>query len=236
MQIFIYCKVTPHVSGVTAPIIRSTKNWPRWREVAVPVLWLVPEAAVTVFSTPDDGWCDTRNMESDSAVNKYLHTVVSGWIFINNEVTLSRAASWCTFVIIRSVRCFLYIERYIKKLGHFTVKHKSLFFVPHFLPASCSFLALNRNSALLNDTRRNYLHSLFLSCRVFMSCESVALGFYFSSYNQQLINTEIQKAGSSCAEQNGSPAGAAHTHLRRRILYCTVSPSEKGSTSAKRWR
>ena len=26
MQIFIYCKVTVHVSGVTAPIIRSTKN------------------------------------------------------------------------------------------------------------------------------------------------------------------------------------------------------------------
>ena len=26
MQIFIYCKVTLHVSGVTAPIIRSTKN------------------------------------------------------------------------------------------------------------------------------------------------------------------------------------------------------------------
>jgi len=35
---------------------------PRWREVAVPVLWPVPEAAVTVFSTPDDGCCDTRNM------------------------------------------------------------------------------------------------------------------------------------------------------------------------------
>jgi len=29
---------------------------PRWREVAV------PEAAVTVFSSPDDGCCDTRNM------------------------------------------------------------------------------------------------------------------------------------------------------------------------------
>jgi len=58
----------------TAPIIRNTKNcnrnlryrslywysyfpptWPRWSEVAVPILWRVPEAAVTVFSTPDDG-------------------------------------------------------------------------------------------------------------------------------------------------------------------------------------
>ena len=35
---------------------------PRWREVAEPVLWPVPEAAVTVFSTPDDVCCDTRNM------------------------------------------------------------------------------------------------------------------------------------------------------------------------------
>ena len=34
----------------------------RWREIAAPVLWPVPEAAVTVFSTPDDGFCDTRNM------------------------------------------------------------------------------------------------------------------------------------------------------------------------------
>jgi len=99
MQIFIYCKATLHVSGVTAAIIRSIKNcnrslryrsdylyryspptWsdrdcvpirPRWRGVAVPV----PEAAVTVFNTPDDGCCDTRNMYRSSAVNKYLHTV-----------------------------------------------------------------------------------------------------------------------------------------------------------------
>jgi len=35
---------------------------PRWREAAIPVLWPVPEVAVTVFSTPDDGCCDTRNM------------------------------------------------------------------------------------------------------------------------------------------------------------------------------
>ena len=35
---------------------------PRWKEVAVPVLWPIPEVAVTVFSAPDDGCCDTRNM------------------------------------------------------------------------------------------------------------------------------------------------------------------------------
>jgi len=41
----------------------------RWREVAVPILWPVPEAEFTVFNTPDDGCCDTRNMWSDFAVN-----------------------------------------------------------------------------------------------------------------------------------------------------------------------
>jgi len=52
-----------------------------------PVQVPVPEAAVvTVFSTPDDGCCDTQNMESDFAVNKYLHIVASGWIFIHIEL------------------------------------------------------------------------------------------------------------------------------------------------------
>ena len=35
---------------------------PHWRGVAVQVVWPVPEAAGTVFNTPDDGCCDTRNM------------------------------------------------------------------------------------------------------------------------------------------------------------------------------
>jgi len=30
--------------------------------VTVQVVWPVPEAAGTVFNTPDDGCCDTRNM------------------------------------------------------------------------------------------------------------------------------------------------------------------------------
>jgi len=67
---YFFCKITLHVSGVTAPIIRilktvtATSNTghvngvcdshkpvpirPRCREVAVPVLWPVLEAAVTV--------------------------------------------------------------------------------------------------------------------------------------------------------------------------------------------
>ena len=45
----------------------------------------VPEAAGTVFDTPDDGCCDTRNMWSGIAVNKCLHTVASvGFLFTLN--------------------------------------------------------------------------------------------------------------------------------------------------------
>ena len=34
------------------------------------------------FCTPDDGCCDTQNMQSDGAVNKCLHTVASSWTFL----------------------------------------------------------------------------------------------------------------------------------------------------------
>jgi len=70
---------TGHNTG-TATSLQRDPIGPRWREVAVPV------AAVTVSSTPDDGCCDTRNMYSDFAVNKYLHTLLSGWTFINIEL------------------------------------------------------------------------------------------------------------------------------------------------------
>ena len=76
---------TDHNTGKPTSLQRGQIG-PRWRKVAVPILWPVPEAAVTVFSTPDDGCCDTRNMYSDFAVNKYLHTVASCWIFINIEL------------------------------------------------------------------------------------------------------------------------------------------------------
>ena len=42
--------------------IYSLPIGPRWREVALQVVLPVPEAAGTVFNTPDDGCCDTRNM------------------------------------------------------------------------------------------------------------------------------------------------------------------------------
>jgi len=49
------------------------------------VLKTVPEASGTVFNTPDDGCCDTRNMYSSFAMNKYLHTVASvGFLFTLN--------------------------------------------------------------------------------------------------------------------------------------------------------
>ena len=58
-------------------------QWPRWRKVVAQILWPVPEAAFTVLCSPDDG-CDghPKYVESDFAVNKYLHTVASCWILI----------------------------------------------------------------------------------------------------------------------------------------------------------
>jgi len=48
-------KTVTAASGTATSLQRGLIR-PRWREVAV------PEAAVTIFSTPDDGCCDTRNM------------------------------------------------------------------------------------------------------------------------------------------------------------------------------
>jgi len=48
-------KTVTAASG-TATYLQRGLIRPRWSEVAV------PEAAVTVFSTPDDWCCDTRNM------------------------------------------------------------------------------------------------------------------------------------------------------------------------------
>jgi len=81
-------------------------TWPRWREVAAPILWPVPEAAVTVFSTPDDGCCDTRNMYSYFAVNKYLRTVASSWIFYWYWIMVSGTMSFkkraqCVYCVVR---------------------------------------------------------------------------------------------------------------------------------------
>ena len=41
------------------------------------VLKIIPAASGIIFNTPDDVCCDTRNMYSSFAVNKYLHTVAS---------------------------------------------------------------------------------------------------------------------------------------------------------------
>ena len=66
---------------VTAASGTSTVWWPnrpRWRKVVARILRPVPDAAVTVLCSPDDG-CDgqPKHVESDFAVNKYLHTVAS---------------------------------------------------------------------------------------------------------------------------------------------------------------
>ena len=121
MQVFIYCKITLHVSGVhrthyreyiklslqpLVQVIVSEKQpssnmakWPRWRKVvAVPgTCWyrsqylsnnlpptqpfghggrlLLYQRLQLQFYVLMMGAMDTRNMQGDLAVNKYLHTV-----------------------------------------------------------------------------------------------------------------------------------------------------------------
>ena len=56
----------PGISGVRHAVWKNKDrikkvfflSRPRWKEVAVPVLWPIPEVQVTVFSAPDDGCCD----------------------------------------------------------------------------------------------------------------------------------------------------------------------------------
>ena len=52
------------ISAIRRVVCQGKIHWhgPRWRELAVPLLWPVSEVAVRVFCTPDDGCCDTRNM------------------------------------------------------------------------------------------------------------------------------------------------------------------------------
>ena len=69
--------------GIWATTSLQRGHWPRWRKAVDQILRPVPEAAVTVLCTPDDG-CDghPKHVESDFAVNKYLHTVASCWILL----------------------------------------------------------------------------------------------------------------------------------------------------------
>ena len=51
---------TGHIIGATTSFKRGQVR-PRWNDVAAPMIRPVPEAAVTVLCTPDDGCDDTRN-------------------------------------------------------------------------------------------------------------------------------------------------------------------------------
>ena len=106
MQVYIYCKnystffgcpshpssgehknVT--VASGTGPSVRAKTFLqrglirPRRRKAVAQILLPVSEAAVTVLCFPDDG-CNghPKHVQSDFAVNKYLHTVASCWILL----------------------------------------------------------------------------------------------------------------------------------------------------------
>jgi len=80
MQTFIYSKDILHVSVVTAPINKSNKTWPDEATLqgssCTCIMTCTGDCGYS-FSTPAEGCCDTRNMQCDFAVNKYLHTVAS---------------------------------------------------------------------------------------------------------------------------------------------------------------
>jgi len=50
-----------HNTGTATSFLRGLIR-PQRKEVAVPVLLPIPEVAVTIFSAPDDGCCDARNI------------------------------------------------------------------------------------------------------------------------------------------------------------------------------
>jgi hypothetical protein len=52
-----FCEMYILQNSPTPVRIRS-----RWKEVAVPIPWPIPEVADTVFGTPEDGRCDARNI------------------------------------------------------------------------------------------------------------------------------------------------------------------------------
>ena len=56
-EIYNYKNTQRKVCRTNAAIWYNIPTWPRWREVAVQILWPVPVAEVRVFSTPDDGCC-----------------------------------------------------------------------------------------------------------------------------------------------------------------------------------
>ena len=114
----------------TTPIIRSTQNcnyslryctatslqrsqvgiWPRWREVGVPILWPIPEAVVTVFSTSDDR-CGghPKHVQWTCRIINRLRTVAFSWIFINIELWCTEpwASNWSMMLVIVHITVFL---------------------------------------------------------------------------------------------------------------------------------
>jgi len=85
------------------------------------VLKAVPEAAGTVFNTPDDGCCDNQNKRSSFAVNKYLHSVASvRFLFISQIQVFVRSVNCMTLCPHIDCRCFwcflLFIQSWITPL------------------------------------------------------------------------------------------------------------------------
>ena len=74
MQTFIYCRVTLHVSGLTAPIIRSTKN-------CICYLWYKSWYWYRYFLQPWPGRDDQATVEGSSGTSTMTYTRGSRYSF-----------------------------------------------------------------------------------------------------------------------------------------------------------
>jgi len=77
MQIFIYCKITLHISGVHRT--HHQEYIKMQLQPLVPIM-LSGKQAYQIDVLLIMGAMEARNTYSNLAVNKYLHTVASCWI------------------------------------------------------------------------------------------------------------------------------------------------------------
>ena len=76
-------KTVTAASGTATTFLQGGLIGPRWRKIVAQILLPVPEAAVTILYSPDDG-CDghPQPVENDFSVTKYPHFFASCWILL----------------------------------------------------------------------------------------------------------------------------------------------------------
>jgi len=89
------------------------------------------QAAGTVFNTADDGCCDTRNMYSSFAVNKYLRTVASVGFLFTFSVSLKLFTITASNLTVK--------PNFLKPSGHY-MYHQFNVHKLYVLPTQCIYV------------------------------------------------------------------------------------------------